>query len=181
MGILFSNNHKQIFVLLLMGIAQKQYAQDYPHLCDTYAINVAGKNVVVKNMYYDWSLGELAVHTLTGIPHIIISCGYLQSSYYPLLQYHNTDSFAIKIKIGPNPFSNYVVIQCEQDQLDIHAIQLLDFQGKILFQLNGNYSGHQFYYKMPIQKLINPVCFLNISYSIADHIYKSKFFKLLQN
>jgi hypothetical protein len=97
------------------------------------------------------------------------------------LVYNNIDSFAFQIKIGPNPFSDYIIIQSEQDQVIINGIQLLDFQGKILYQLNGDHSGHHFYYKIPVKKLIHPLCILNIRYTVSGQIYKSKFFKLLQN
>jgi len=183
MGILFSSKQQYIFILIVLSFAQKPYvhAKKYFHFIDPFAINVAGNHVIIQNQIYDWSLGELVIGTFNTTPLLYISLGFLQSQYYPLLQYNNVDSFALQIKIGPNPFSNFIILQSEQDQIVINAIQLVDFQGKILYQLKGDYSGHDFYLKMSIGKLISPICLLHINYTISGQIYKSKFFKLLQN
>jgi hypothetical protein len=182
MGIYFSSKQKQVCILLVFSIAQKSNAQFVKNMrrLDPFTINVTGNYSIIQNQFYDWSLGELAIRSFN-IKSLFISLGFLQSQYYPLLQYNNVDSFALQIKIGPNPFSNYIIIQSEQDQLIINAIQLLDFQGNVLYQINGDYAGHCFYYKIPIKKLFNPLCFLIIRYTIADQLYKLKFFKLLQN
>jgi hypothetical protein len=183
MGIYFSSKQKRVCILLVFSIAQNSYTQPikYFHFLDPFTINVAGNHVIIQNQLYDWSVGEFSNRTLNVKSLMIFSLGFLQSNYYPLLQYNQTDSFALQIKIGPNPFSDYIVIQSKQDQVIINGIQLLDFQGNILYQLNGDYSGHDFYFKMPIKKLTNPLCFLNIRYTVSGQIYKSKFFKLLQN
>jgi hypothetical protein len=183
MGIFFSPKQRQVYILLVFSITQNAYGQAVNNFrcIDPFTINVAGHNAMIQNQLFDWSIGELSTRTFFGKAVFIISLGFLQSSYHPLLVYNNIDSFAFQIKIGPNPFSNYIIIQCEQDQLIINGIQLLDFQGKILYRLNGDYSGHQFYYKIPVEKLIHPLCILNINYTISGQIYKSKFFKLLQN
>jgi len=183
MGILISKKHNQFCILLLLGIVQKPYAQVLSnfHFHDPFTINVAGKYNIIHDVLYDWSFGEMAIHTMYTKPTFYISLGFLQSNYYPFLQYKNLDSFDIKIKIGPNPFSNYIVIQSQQDQLIINCIQLLDFQGKVLYQVNGDYAGLNFYYKLFVKKLNSPMCFLNISYTISDHINRKKYFKLLQN
>ena len=183
MGIFFSMKERQVCILLVFSITQNAYGQAVNNFrcIDPFTINVAGNSAMIQNQLFDWSIGELSTSTFIGKAVFIISLGFLQSSYHPLLIYNNIDSFAFRIKIGPNPFSNYIIIQCEQDQLIINGIQLLDFQGKILYRLNGDYSGHQFYYKIPVEKLIHPLCILNINYTISGQIYKSKFFKLLQN
>ena len=182
MGILFSSKQKNICILLLISIAQKSFGQSnkFFHCKDPFTINVTGNNAIIQNKMYDWSLGESVISTFNCNPLLNISLGFLQSNYYPFLQFNNLDSFALQIKIGPNPFSNYVIIQSSQDQVIINSIQLVDFQGNILYQVKGSYSGHNFYLKMPIGKLINPLCFLHINYTISGQIYKSKFFKLLQ-
>lgn len=182
MGIYFSSKQKQVCILLVFSMAQKADAQFVKNIrrLDPFTINVTGNYSIIQNQLYDWSLGELAIRSFN-IKSLFISLGFLQSQYYPLLQYNNVDSFALQIKIGPNPFSSYIIIKSEQDQVIINSIQLIDFQGHILYQLNGDYSGHDFYFKMPVKKLINPLCFLNIRYTISGQINKSKFFKLLQN
>ena len=183
MGISFSSKQKNICILLLISFAQKAYAQPikYFHFLDPFTINVLGNDKLIQHQLFNWSVGEFSIRTLNAKPLLIISLGFLQSNYYPSLQYNHLDSFALQIKIGPNPFSNYIIIQSKQDQVIINSIQLIDIHGTILYQLNGDYSGHDFYYKMPIKKLINPLFFLNIRYTISGQIYKSKFFKLLQN
>ena len=183
MGIAFSNNQKSFCILLLLSVAQKSISQPekYFHFSDPFTINISGNYKVIQHQMFDWSLGEFSTYTLNAKPLMIFSMGYLQSNYYPLLQYNHIDSFALQIKVGPNPFSDYIIIQSKQDQVIINSIQLIDFQGNVLYQLKGDYSGHDFYYKMHIKKLIFPFCYLNIKYTISGEIYKSKFFKLLQN
>jgi hypothetical protein len=183
MGIPFSTKQKNICILLLLSVAQKSFSQPvkYFHFLDPFTINVSGNDKVIQHQIFDWSFGELSIRSWNAKPLMIFSMGFLQCDYNPLLQYKHIDSFALQIKIGPNPFSDYIIIQSKQDQVIINSIQLIDFQGNILYQLNGDYSGYDFYFKMPIKKLMNPLCFLNIRYTISGQIYKSKFFKLLQN
>lgn len=183
MAVLFSNKNKSVCVLLLLSLSQRGYGQNRitTNFIDPYLINVTGSHSIINDLWCDWSVGEFVTQTHKIPSTLLLSCGYLQSHYSPLLFFQDIDSFPIQIKIGPNPFSQFIIIQSQQDALIINSIQLIDFQGILLHELLGDYAGHHFYYKIPIQKLNNPICFLKINYTIDAQIYKSKYFKLLQH
>jgi hypothetical protein len=111
----------------------------------------------------------------------ILSSGFLQSNYSPLSLYQQLDSFAMQIKVGPNPFRNRIIIQSKVDDMIITSIQLHDFNGTILYSSMEYFSGIQFYKEIIVDKLMIPICFLEIKYTISDHIYKSKYIKLIQH
>jgi hypothetical protein len=184
MGTLFKRKHGSIYLLAILGIIQDTYGQlpQPSQPIDPYCINVTGSSIQVNDIYFDWSLGEAAmVHTLETQKNYILSTGFLQSVYTPLYLYNELDSFGIQIKVGPNPFKNSIIIQSKVDELTITSIQLINFQGKLLYNFEGLFSGLQFYHEIIIEKLVFPVCFLRIQYCIADKIYRSKYLKLLQN
>jgi len=87
----------------------------------------------------------------------------------------------MQIKVGPNPFTNKIIIQSKVDELTITSIQLIDFQGNKLYSSSEPFSGIHFYKEITVKKLIVPICFLKIQYTISDHIYKSKYLKLIQH
>jgi hypothetical protein len=184
MGTFFSNTNGPICMLLLLGCPITQYAQSvvYKKFLDPYTINVSGRSSMLNNQLIDWSLGESPmVHTFNKYAIYLLSTGFLQSVYDPLLLYKSLDSFDIQIKIGPNPFNNLVHIQCRQDGITISSIQLINFRGDVIYHLPGFYAGMNFYQEIPIQKLSNPICYLYLHYTIANKIERTKIIKLIQN
>jgi len=184
MGVLFIQKKRQFCLALLISFSNEFYGQEkkLPHYIDPYSINVAGRFNQINNLQLDWSIGEAAmVHTLFIQKKLILSTGFLQNLYYPLYLYNQLDSFAIQIKVGPNPFNNRIIIQSKVDEMVITEIQLTDFQGTLIYNSNLHYSGLEFFHEIVIGKLLFPICFLSIRYCLADKIYKSKYFKLIQN
>lgn len=184
MGVLFIQRKRHFCLALLIGFSNESYGQakSRQNYIDPYTINVTGSSTQINNYQFDWSIGEAAmVHTLFAQKNLMLSTGFLQNLYYPLYLYNQLDSFAIQIKVGPNPFSNRIIIQSKVDEMIITEIQLTDFQGKLIYNSNVHYSGLEFFHEILIGKLLYPICFLSIRYCIADKIYKSKYFKLIQN
>jgi hypothetical protein len=141
-----------------------------------------GNTYQFNNIALDWSVGETPlIQVLDLQKQYQLSTGFLQGSYYPQLLYQQLDSFSIQIKVGPNPFTNKIIIQSKVDELTITSIQLMDFQGNRLYSSSGLFSGIHFYKEILVRKLVVPICFLEIKYPISDHIYKSKYLKLLQH
>ena len=184
MGFLFFQNHKKVCVYFLLGVVGDVNAQhaNTIHFIDPYTLNVMGNTYPFNHISLDWSVGEAPLVQILDLQkQYQLSTGFLQGSYYPQLLYQQLDSFAIQIKVGPNPFSNRIIIQSKVDDLTITSIQLIDFQGSKLYNSSEQFSGLQFYKEIIIKKLIVPVCFLEIQYTISDHIYKSKYLKLIQH
>lgn len=184
MGILFSTSRSPIYILLLLSISNQEYAQSLSlkGCIDPFAINVAGHSWTNTNFIIDWSVGEAPmIHTLFKHPLFLLSTGFLQSRYDPLLLYHGLDSFDIQIKVGPNPFNNHIYIKCNQDGIIITSIQLINFSGVSIYQLTGIYAGINYCHEIQIQKPNNSICYLYLHYTIADKIQKTKVIKLIQN
>jgi hypothetical protein len=184
MGFLFFQNHKKVCVFFLLGIVSDAQSQrnNTLHFIDPYTLNVVGNAHQFNNLKLDWSVGEVAIFKLADWQkQFILSSGFLQSNYTPLALYQQIDSFALQIKVGPNPFSNRIIIQSKVDGIIITSIQLHDFNGAILYSSMEYFSGIQFYKEIIVDKLMIPICFLEIKYTISDHIYKSKYIKLIQH
>jgi hypothetical protein len=184
MGSLFLTTNGPIFIILLLSNPASAYAQGHiiAKFSDPYSINVAGHSNLLDNQNLDWSVGEASlIRTFNKHPIYLLSSGFLQSHTDPLLQYNNLDSFDVQIKAGPNPFNSCIYIQCKQDGMIISSVELFNFRGDRIYHLPGYYSGLNFYKEVPIQKLSNPICYLYISYSIAEKMYRTKIIKLIQN
>ena len=184
MGFLFSQNQKKVCVYFLLGIVGDVNAQhnNTIHFIDPYTLNVTGNAFQFNNMSLEWSVGETPLIKMLDLQkQYQLSTGFIQGSYYPQLLYQQLDSFAIQIKVGPNPFTNKIIIQSKVDELTITSIQLIDFQGHSLYSSSEPFSGIHFYKEITVKKLIVPICFLEIQYTISDHIYKSKYLKLIQH
>jgi len=184
MGFLFFQNHKKVCVYFLLGIVSDVNAQQSNtiHFIDPYTLNVLGNTYQLNNMALDWSVGETPLIKMLDLQkQYQLSTGFLQGNYYPQLLFQQLDSFAMQIKVGPNPFTNKIIIQSKVDELTITSIQLIDFQGHSLYSSSASFSGIHFYKEITVKKLIVPICFLEIQYTISDHIYKSKYLKLIQH
>jgi hypothetical protein len=184
MGFLFF--HKSTIVCIGLGFAipitaYNQYK--WMSVCqDPFTINVTGSSRQLSNITIDWSWGEASIiKTLHAYPSYILSTGFLQSKNDPLLLFKNLDSFALQIKIGPNPFTDFIQITMNQEGIAIHAIQLFNAQGILLYQMKGNYSGLGFYHKIKMEAHDNSIYYLVVNYTIGDFMTKSKYFKLIQN
>jgi hypothetical protein len=183
MGVLFFQNQPKFCVFFLLGIVSDINTQvpKYLHFIDPYTMNVIGNAYQFNNLAFDWSVGEGPIVQMLDLQkQFQLSTGFLQSRYSPQLLYQQLENFAVQIKVGPNPFSDRIIIQSKVDDLIINGIKIIDFDGKILFNSNEQFSGLQFYKEIIIGKLIKPLCFLQIQYTISDHIYQSKYLKLIQ-
>ena len=184
MGILFVQKQRQVYLYLLLGVMNEVHGQylNSHHFINPFALNVTGNSSQLNEFHIDWSIGEaFLTKTLSTQNGWILSTGFLQSIYAPLNLYDALDSFAIQIKVGPNPFSNKIIIQSKVDEVIINSIRIIDFEGNVIYNLNESFSGIHFYHEIKIGKLMHPICFLSIQYSIADKIYKSKYLKLIQH
>jgi hypothetical protein len=184
MAILFFQKQQQICLIFLCGFINEctcQVGISTQHI-DPYAINVTGHSVQFNALQIDWSMGEAPmIHTLFYDKNYILSTGFLQSIYAPLHLYHQLDSFAFYIKVGPNPFSRKIIVQSKVAEVIITSIQLFDFQGNVIYKLTGQFSGINFFHEINVEKLLFPICFLSIGYFIPNHEDHSKNYKLIQN
>lgn len=171
------------FPFLLLLFVNKVIAQPVlvKHTFDPFAINISGGSGHIHNDIIDWSLGEAPIIKTLNNSKLILTTGFLQNFYDPLLLFNEIENFALQIKVGPNPFTEQITIRVHQDGINIRAIRLFNYQGKPIAQYDGVFSGLAFYHNIQIQKLNNPVCYLLVEYTIADKIYKSKIIKLIQN
>jgi hypothetical protein len=184
MGTLFSTSKHPICFLLLFGTPSTEYAQNHINKAslDPYLINVAGHSWENDTHIIDWSIGESPMATtFSKHPLYLLSSGFLQNLYDPLLLYQSQDSFDLQIKVGPNPFYNHFYIQCKQDGIVITAVQLRNFKGALVYHFPGVYSGYNYYQEFIIPKLSYPICYLYLYYNIGENTHRTKIIKLIQN
>jgi hypothetical protein len=164
----------------LKGWGQFKAPNALKHL-DPYVINCNGGSTLVNQIIIDWTVGNMG-NTFSAIsrPALILSTGYLQNSYNVTALFKQIDSFGLQIKVGPNPFRNTLHIYCAQDGLDIITIKLFDSQGIMIKNILGPFSGIGFDQILQIQKLSNPICYVQIQYKVANEFILQRTYKLLQ-
>jgi len=168
----------------LVTLSSKGLTQELGRIkyLDPISMNVNGGSSLTINYLFDWSFGEAPIiQTLSRNGCLVLTTGFLQNFYDPLLLFNQIDSFALQIKVGPNPFLDHIVTSVHQDGINIKSIQVLNFQGRLIYYQEGIFSGLSFYHEIQLGKLNNPVCYLLIHYTLASKIDKSKIIKLIQN
>ena len=164
----------------IKGLSQYSAPVSFQQI-DPYTINSIGGSIYTNQMSVDWGLGEMAsTFKIDHTPSILLSTGYLQSSYDIVSLFNQLDSFGLQIKVGPNPFYNTLRIYCALDGLDIMAIQIFDSHGVVIKNIRGPFSGLQFEQTIQIQKLSTPICLVYIQYKIANLYSRQRIYKLIQ-
>lgn len=169
---------------LLLIFSSKGFTQAFTikKYLDPFSISVVGGSGLMNSHLFDWSFGEAPIiQTLSKNGSLVLTTGFLQNYYDPLLLFDQIDSFALQIKVGPNPFSDHIVINIHQDGINIKSIQVFNFQGKLIHQFEGVYAGLSFYHEIQITKQNIPICYLLIQYTLSNKINKSKIITLIQN
>lgn len=164
----------------IKGLSQYSALVNFQQI-DPHTINSIGGTIYSNQMRIDWGLGEMAsTFKINHTPSILLSTGYLQSSYDIVSLFNQLDSFGLHIKVGPNPFYNTLRIYCALDGLDIMAIQIFDSHGVVIKNIQGPFSGLQFEQTIQIQKLSTPICLVYIQYKIANLYSRQRIYKLIQ-
>lgn len=167
-----------VSALNIFGQSQTTFALKH---IDPYTLNCNGGSKLVNQLIVDWTFGNMGnTFSYTTRPALMISSGYLQNSYDVKALFQQLDSFGLQIKVGPNPFQNTLHIYCAQDGLDIITIKLFDSQGIMIKNILGPFSGIGFDQIWQIQKLSNPICYLQIQYKVANEFILQRTYKLLQ-
>lgn len=184
-GSLYESVRKIILAFLLFisskCCGQFQNSFSVKHL-DPFDININGGTKILNQLLFDWTLGNMGnTISYTDSHSIIVSTGYLQNCYNVLALYHKIENFGLQIKVGPNPFQNTVWIHCAQDGLDIIAIKVFNSNGFIIKHISGPFSGLYFEQNFEIQKLITPICYVQVQYKVANEFIFQKTYKLLQH
>ncbi len=169
-----------LFTCSLKVIGQAQTTIVFKHL-DPYEINCSGGSYFVNQLMIDWTTGNMGnTFSYASQPTLILSTGYLQNNYHVTALFKEIEAFGLQIKVGPNPFQNTLQMLCAQDGLDIVSIKIYDSQGVIIKSMTGPFSGLQFDKKIQMQKLSNPICYVQIKYSVASTFILQRTYKLLQ-
>ena len=183
---LFYKQVCKIILAFLLFISSKNFGPfqssfAVKHL-DPYDISINGGTKILNQLLFDWTLGNMGnTISYTTRPSMIVSTGYLQNSSDVLALYQEIESFGLQIKVGPNPFQNKVWIHCAQDGLVIIAIKFFNSNGFMIKHILGPFSGLYFEQNFEIQKLITPICYVQVQYKVANEFTFQKTYKLLQH
>jgi hypothetical protein len=149
---------------------------------DPYTINSNGGTLSINQLLLDWEISDLSNTLIYKNKQVlIVSTGFLQNAYDASTLYNSIEIFGEQIKVGPNPFTNRIGLFCKQDGMDILGIQVYDSHGILIRNIIGPFSGLQFEHTIQFQKLSNPICFVQIKYTVANRYTYYKTFKLIQN
>jgi hypothetical protein len=100
----------------------------HAQVLDPSIINTAGGKIDIasttnqanNNWMFDWSLGEpFAIQNWCSKNKIVFSIGFLQPSLLLNPELIRPGAFDFKLKWGPNPVSNYLLLSCKQAGIDI--------------------------------------------------------------
>ncbi|MEY4278261.1 MAG: hypothetical protein RL377_265 [Bacteroidota bacterium] len=190
MGFLFYKRKRVLccaFLISSQGLMSSQpllFAQvpSFQQFHNSFVFNTTGGSKNINDLRFDWSVGASIQFTATAPEYEwILSFGFLQNDYDKALLYKTKDSFALQIKLGPNPFSDHLIIQCNQEGITITGLQLMDLFGTTLFISTESHSGIHYYEQLHLNKLKYPACVLVVYYTIADGNSSSRKYKLVQN
>lgn len=184
MGSLLSNHKKSICCILLWGTHHIAIGQSFTHKMglDPFSINSSGGSRRLGDLLLDWSLGESPmIASILPILNWRISFGFLQNDYPKNILFSTLDSFALQIKVGPNPFSHKLIIQCEQEGIAITELHLINLSGQTLYHKKEAYAGLYYYQEINLEKTHAGNCILIVYLMINSRNRITRTYSLLQN
>lgn len=153
----------------------------YGQYFDPFCQNIASGSKSTHDLTLDWNLGEaLCTETITSKSTIILSTGFLQNQNEAIITFKRTDSFNLKVIIGPNPIEQFFTISCAQDGLDILHIKIIDAFGNSVQEIKGPYSGLNFQKKINMLSENKGLYYVIVNYLIAGQLGAYKVFKLVK-
>ncbi|MFO0360184.1 MAG: T9SS type A sorting domain-containing protein [Flavobacteriales bacterium] len=103
------------------------------------SVNSAGAQMTQANGTLGFTVGELAVLTLTDGEGNTIGSGFTAGATLSTVSVQETDQSVLDVRVFPNPTSEMVVIQINQSVIDYLWVTITDMQGKEIF--TGQYAG----------------------------------------
>jgi hypothetical protein len=97
-------------------------------------INVAGNAATINGITFEYAIGEMTIISTEKTPNLIVTQGFLQPSNLSENTKQATtnkiDPFLQLVKVYPNPTSNLIFIESQEQFNDTFNIQLIDASGK---------------------------------------------------
>lgn len=145
-------------------------------------INITSRlNQANNNWMLDWSLCEpFAIQTWCSKNKIIFSTGFLQPALMLNPNIIKPGVFEFKLKWGPNPVSNYLLLSCKQAGIDIIAINIVDSDGNKIEIIVGPYSGLDFSKIISFDSINTGIYFISIHYKVANNFTQVKILKIIK-
>jgi hypothetical protein len=138
-------------------------------------------NQVNNNWMLDWSLGEpFAIQNWCSKNKIIFSIGFLQPSLLLNPELIRPGAFDFKLKWGPNPVSNYLLLSCKQAGIDIIRISIVNSDGNKIQKIEGPYSGLDFSKRISFVSANTGIYFISIHYIVANKFTQVKILKIIK-
>jgi hypothetical protein len=93
-------------------------------------VSTAGDHFQNNTAQLSWTIGEIAIETLTGTSNIITQ-GFHQTNLIAVA-IDELPELGFEIKAFPNPTQDYLILKISKDNLDGIQYKLYDMQGKLL-------------------------------------------------
>ena len=156
---------------------------------DPTTINSAGGKLEIasttnqsnNNWLLDWTLCEpFAIQTWCSKNKIIFSTGFLQPSLMLNPALMRAEAFEFKLKWGPNPVANYLLLSCKQAGIDIIRINIVDSDGHKIETIVGPYSGLDFSKQISFDSVNTGIYLVTIHYKVANKFTQVKILKIIK-
>jgi len=156
---------------------------------DPSTINSAGGKIEIastlnqanNNWMLDWTLCEpFAIQTWCSKNKIIFSTGFLQPNLMLNPELIKPGAFDFKLKWGPNPVSNYLLLSCKQAGIDIIRMNIVDSDGHKIKNIEGPYSGLDFSKRISFTSENTGIYYIIIHYSVANKFTQVKILKIIK-
>ena len=176
---------KIYFLCLLLSVSFSVQAQ----VLDPSIINSAGGKMDIastlnkanNNWMLDWSLGEpFVIQNWCSKNKIVFSIGYLQPALLLNPELIRPGAFDFKLKWGPNPVSNYLLLSCKQAGIDIIRISIVDSDGNKIQKIEDPYSGLDFSKRISFVSANTGIYFISIHYIVANKFTQVKILKIIK-
>jgi len=144
-------------------------------------VNINSGAAQIENINLYWSFGETTfVNTLVNQNGFILTGGLLQPNINSSKAFFTFPVIELKLSLGPNPVQNNLSLFCNQLNVFIESIQLVDAYGQLKQILNGPFSGVNFKIQIPFFSVNTGNYFLVIHYIVDKKFYNIKTLKIIK-
>ena len=160
---------KYIFIILILLSCFYVSGQDIL----SSVVSTAGNSVEEGGIEISWTLGDLVIETQES-GSIILTQGF-QQSYYSISSLIEPVSDNFKLKVYPNPASEFIWISIESDEPTDVIIELYDLNGKLI--KNNILKRAEGQIKIPVNDLSASQYILKVSDSSGNFVQTFKLIK----
>ena len=139
----------------------------------SYVVASAGESVETSDVSISWTLGEIAIETLEDNGNTLILTQGFQQAYFDITSIEDPIlSNNFKLKVYPNPASEFVWVELESDEINEVLIEMFDLNGKLVYNSKLNIHEVRTQIKLTDQNSSQYILRISDSSGTVLHTYK---------